>query len=70
MSETQGEAIEMKDVTSTSFGYVIAFVLPGIIGLFALASWFPGLGELEPATSKDATWVQVFFCCSPVSLLA
>ena len=63
----------MKDLTSTSFGYVIAFVLPGIVGLFALASWFPGLGELlEPATSKDATLGPSFFLllsCLTVGLI-
>jgi len=63
----------MKDVTSTSFGYVIAFLLPGILGLFALASWFPGLGELlEPATSKDATLGPSFFLllsCLTVGLI-
>ena len=30
----------MKDITSTSFGLVIAFLLPGLTGLYALSFWF------------------------------
>ena len=29
-----------KDVTSTSFGLVIAFLLPGVVALFSLSFWF------------------------------
>ena len=29
----------MKDVTSTSFGYVIAFLLPGLTAFYALSLW-------------------------------
>lgn len=29
----------MKDVTSTSFGLLIAFLLPGFVGLYALSFW-------------------------------
>jgi hypothetical protein len=55
-------AVEMKDVTSTSFGYVIAFLLPGMLGLYALGMWFPEVQSLLlPATTKDATIGPSFF---------
>ena len=31
--------MQMKDVTSTSFGLVIAFLLPGIVALYSLVYW-------------------------------
>ena len=47
---------EMKDLTSTSFGYVIAFLLPGLFGIYALSSWLPNLaGLLSPIFKFDAT---------------
>jgi hypothetical protein len=53
--ESEG-ATEMKDLTSTSFGYVIAFLLPGLLGLYALSYWSSGVGELlQPALKADAT---------------
>jgi hypothetical protein len=49
-------ATEMKDLTSTSFGYVIAFLLPGLLGLYALSYWSGGVRELlQPALKADAT---------------
>jgi hypothetical protein len=30
----------MKDVTSTSFGLLIAFFLPGLVGFYSLGFWF------------------------------
>ena len=33
----------MSNVTSTTFGYVIAFLLPGMVGLVAASYWFPRL---------------------------
>jgi len=33
----------MKDVTSTSFGLLIAFLLPGLVGLYALSFWWTTL---------------------------
>src|ERR1044072_4975504 len=35
----------MKDVTSTSFGLLIAFLLPGVAGLYVLSFWFPTVDE-------------------------
>lgn len=31
----------MKDVTSTSFGLLIAFLLPGLVGLYGISFWSP-----------------------------
>jgi hypothetical protein len=54
--ETSEGAAEMKDLTSTSFGYVIAFLLPGLLGLYALSYWSGGIRELlQPALKADAT---------------
>src|SRR4051794_578230 len=33
--------VEMKDVTSTSFGLVIAYLLPGFAAFFSLCFWSP-----------------------------
>jgi hypothetical protein len=49
-------AAEMKDLTSTSFGYVIAFLLPGLLGLYALSYWSGGIRQLlQPALKAEAT---------------
>jgi hypothetical protein len=36
----------MKDVTSTSFGLLIAFLLPGLLALFGFALWEPSLASI------------------------
>lgn len=36
----------MKDVTSTSFGLLIAFVLPGLAGFYSLVFWSPRVQRL------------------------
>ena len=54
--ETSEGAAEMKDLTSTSFGYVIAFLLPGLLGLYALSYWSGAVDQLlQPAIKADAT---------------
>jgi len=35
--------VTLKDVTSTSFGLVIGFLLPGVAALYSLAPWSPTL---------------------------
>ncbi|ERR1035437_1152706 len=32
---------DLKDLTSTSFGYVIAFLLPGLVFFYGLGLWYP-----------------------------
>ncbi len=51
----------MKDVTSTSFGLVIAFLLPGMVGLFAVSFWFPALSNLFITFSKIESNLGLFF---------
>jgi hypothetical protein len=54
--ETKSEGLEVKDLSSTSFGYVIGFLLPGLFGLYGLSMWSKSVrGLLEPATSTSAT---------------
>ncbi len=46
----------MKELTSTSFGYLIAFLLPGLFGLYALSFWVPQVGVLlQPVLTATAT---------------
>jgi hypothetical protein len=46
----------MKDLTSTSFGYLIAFLLPGVFGLYAISYWSPSVEALlQPIYKADTT---------------
>lgn len=46
----------VKELSSTSFGYLIAFLLPGIFGLYALGRWFPEIQDvLKRVLTPDAT---------------
>jgi len=52
---SEGSSPDLKDLTSTSFGYIIAFLLPGILGLYALTFWSPQIGALfQPIFNGDA----------------
>jgi uncharacterized membrane protein (DUF106 family) len=54
MSEDTPES--MKDISATSFGYLIAFVLPGIFGLYALSTWSPQVEVLlQPILQANAS---------------
>lgn len=54
MSEDQSDSV--KDISATSFGYAIAFLLPGIFGLYALSFWFPQVTVLlQPILKADAS---------------
>jgi hypothetical protein len=56
VGDTESPVPEMKDVTSTSFGYLIAFVLPGIFGIYALSYWVEQVAViLQPVMKADAT---------------
>jgi len=49
------ETPDVKDLTSTSFGYIIAFLLPGLLGLYALTYWSSTAAQLiGPAFKADA----------------
>jgi hypothetical protein len=50
-----GNGPEMKELTSTSFGYLIAYLLPGLLGLYGASYWIPEVGTtLQPITSANA----------------
>jgi hypothetical protein len=56
MPEEGSSASGMKDLTSTTFGYLIAFLLPGVFGLYALSLWVPQVSMiLQPVLKADAT---------------
>ena len=56
LADEDSSGAAMKDVTSTSFGYVIAFLLPGLVGLYGLGCWSETIhGLLQPAFSATAT---------------
>lgn len=42
----EDEDNEMKDLTVTSFGLVIAYLLPGLIGLYGLSFWSKALSNM------------------------
>jgi hypothetical protein len=45
----------MKELTSTSFGYLIAFLLPGLLGLYAASYWIPEIDVLlQPIQNANA----------------
>ena len=50
------ETTELKDLTSTSFGYIIGFLLPGIVSLYGFGLWYnqvPAL--LGPTANPEST---------------
>src|SRR5438034_885329 len=51
----------MKDISSTSFGYLIAFLLPGIFGIYALGIWFSSLDTFLKQVLKTETSVGLSF---------
>jgi len=45
----------MKDVTSTSFGFLIAYLLPGLVALYAFSLWLdPIQSQLKVFLTADA----------------
>jgi hypothetical protein len=56
LADEDSSGTEMKDLTSTSFGYLIGFMLPGVFGLYAMSAWLPGMGVLlQPVFDAKAT---------------
>jgi hypothetical protein len=62
----------MKDVTSTSFGLVIAFLLPGFAAFFALSFWSPHVQALFlkflEAQSNVGSFLLVVVCSLTMGL--
>jgi hypothetical protein len=56
----------MKDITSTSFGLVIAYLLPGFAAFFALCFWSPPIQDLFSkflvAESSVGSFLLVLIC--------
>jgi hypothetical protein len=46
----------MKDLTTTSLGLIIAFLLPGLVALHAMSFWSPGIQKnLEDVWTADTS---------------
>lgn len=62
----------MKDVTSTSFGLLIAFLLPGLAGIYSSRFWSQRvddiLGTFETAESNVGLFFMVVLAAVAVSL--
>ena len=59
----------MKDVTSTSFGLLIAFFLPGLACSCSLAPWSPPVAGILQTFLKAESDVGLFFMVCAVSLI-
>ena len=59
----------MKDLTSTTFGLVIAYLLPGFFGLITISFWSATVREQFEAFSKAQSNVGLFFVVVLVALL-
>lgn len=62
----------MKDVSSTTFGLIIAFLLPGFAGVFALSFWAPAVADLFSrfieAESNVGRFLLMILCSLVVGL--
>lgn len=58
----------MKDVTSTSFGLLIAFLLPGLAALYALSLWSDSVSDVLRTFLKAESNVGLFLLILAASL--
>lgn len=58
----------MKDITSTSFGLTIAYMLPGMVGAYSLVPLSQPLGDLFKGFLTAPSNVGLFFVLALVSL--
>lgn len=62
----------MKDVSSTTFGMAIAYLLPGFAGMFALSFWAPSVQDLfskfVESESNVGRFLLVILCSLVVGL--
>jgi hypothetical protein len=58
----------VKDVTSTSFGLVIAYLLPGLVGFYSLSFWFSRVGELFAKFGSTESNVGLFLVVLLISV--
>lgn len=59
----------MKELTATSFGWVIAYVLPGLLGLYTISFWSDTVKEQLSAFSKAESTVGLFLVMLLTALL-
>ena len=52
---------EVKELTITSFGLIIAYLLPGLIGLYGMSFWFPRIGAAFDTFLTSESNVGLFF---------
>jgi hypothetical protein len=66
------EGSPVKDVSSTTFGFVIAFLLPGFAGLFGISFFAPPVNQLfaqfVKAESNVGRFLLVILCSLVVGL--
>jgi hypothetical protein len=60
----------MKDITTTSFGLVIAYLVPGMTGLYGLALWIPDLQKMFTAFLTAESNVGLFLLVVIAALVA
>src|SRR5439155_4424932 len=63
----------MKDVTATSFGLLIGFLLPGLMAFYSLGAWIPAVRDLlsffRGAKSDIGLFLLVLLVALTVGLL-
>jgi hypothetical protein len=59
---------DLKDLTATSFGLIIAYLLPGLVGLYGLSFWFPRIGAAFATFLTAESNVGLFFLIILASL--
>lgn len=58
----------MKDITSTTFGLVIAYLLPGLTALYAIALWSNDIRGMLGTFTKAESNVGLFFLVVLIAL--
>ena len=59
----------MKDITTTTFGLMIAYLLPGLFGLYTCSFWSPTIRSQFELFSKAASNAGLFFLILLFALL-
>jgi hypothetical protein len=60
----------VKDVTSTSFGLIIAYLLPGFCAFFALSFWWPQVADIFSKFLEAESNIGLFLFVIVCSLIA
>ena len=60
----------MKDITTTAFGLLIAYLLPGLLGLYTCSFWSPSISAQFEAFSKSDSNGGLFFLLVLFALVA